>query len=110
MPEEKKSRLLTGGRSKTVGSDAVEYGHLPDKNQPDMVAMMSKLLRQQAAPDVDIFNCDHVDYHYFIAVFDEVVQKKVDVPRCRLTRLIKYTDGQPNEKIKHCIQQPAAVG
>ena len=110
VPEERKSRLLTGGRSKTVGSDAVKYGHLPDKNQPDMVAMMSKLLRQQAAPDVDIFNCDPVDYHYFIAVFDEVVEKKVDDSRCRLTRLIKYTDGQPKKKIKHCIQQPAAVG
>ena len=109
VPEEKESRLLTGGRSKTAGSDAVEYGHLPDKNQPDMVAMMSKLLRQQAAPDVDIFNCDPVDYHYFIAVFDEVVEKKIDDPRGRLTRLIKYTDSQPNEMIKR-IQQPAVVG
>ena len=109
VPEEKESRLLTGGRSKTVGSDAVEYGHLPDKNQPDMVAMMSKLLRQQAAPDVDIFNGDPVDYHYFIAVFDEVIEKKIDDPWGRLTRLIKYTDSQPNEMIKR-IQQPAVVG
>ena len=109
VPEEKKSRLLTGGRSKTVGSDAVEYGYLPDKNQPDMVAMMSKLLRQQAAPDVDIFNGDPVDYHYFIAVFDEVIEKKIDDPWGRLTRLIKYTDSQPNEMIKR-IQQPAVVG
>ena len=109
VPEERKSRLLTGGRSKTVGSDAVKYGHLPHKNQPDMVAMMSKLLRQQAAPDVDIFNGDPVDYHYFIAVFDEVIEKKIDDPWGRLTRLIKYTDSQPNEMIKR-IQQPAVVG
>ena len=35
-----------------------------------MVAMMSKLLRQQAAPDVDIdiFTGDPVDYHCSIAV------------------------------------------
>ena len=112
MPEEKKSKPLTGGRSKALRSDAVEYGHLPDKNQPDIVAMMSKLLRQQAVPDVDIniFTVDPVDYHYFIAVFDEVVEKKIDDPRGRLTRLIKYTDGQPKEMIKHCSQQPAAVG
>ena len=109
VPEERKSRLLTGGRSKTVGSDAVKYGHLPHKNQPDMVAMMSKLLRQQAAPDVDIFNGDPVDYHYFIAVLDEVIEKKIDDPWGRLTRLIKYTDSQPNEMIKR-IQQPAVVG
>ena len=36
--------LLDEGRSNAIRSDAVEYGHLPDKNQPDMVAMMSKLL------------------------------------------------------------------
>ena len=44
--------------------------------------MMSKLLRQQAAPDVDIniFTKNAVDYHYFILVFDEVVEKKIDNP------------------------------
>ena len=112
MPKEKKSKSLAGGKSKAIRSDAVEYGHPSDKNQSDMVAIMSKLLRQQAAPDVDIniFMGDSVDCHYFIAVFDEVVEKKIDDPRGRLTRLIKYTYGQPKEIIKHCIQQPAAVG
>ena len=105
-------KSLAGGRSEAIGSNAVECGDIPDKNQPDMVAMMSKLLRQQAAPDVDIviFTGDPVDYHYFIAVFDEVVEKKIDDPRGRLVGLIKYTDGQPKEMIKYCIQQPAAVG
>ena len=112
VPEEKRPKSLAGGRSKAIRSDAVEYGHLPDKNQPDMVAMMSKLLRQQAALDVDIniFIGDPVDYHYFITVFDVVVEKKIDDPQGRLTRLVKYTDGQPKEMIKYCIQQPAAVG
>ena len=110
VPEEKKTKSLARGRSKAIRSDAVEYGHLPDKNQPDMVTMMSKLLRQQADVDIDIFTSDPVDYNYFIAVFDEVVEKKIDDPRGRLTRLTKYTDGQPKEMIKHCIQQPAAVG
>ena len=110
VPKEKKSKSLARGRSKAIRSDAVEYGHLPDKNQPDMVTMMSKLLRQQADVDIDIFTSDPVDYNYFIAVFDEVVEKKIDDPRGRLTRLTKYTDGQPKEMIKHYIQQPAAVG
>ena len=81
-------------------------------NQEDMVGMMSKLIRQQAAPDVDIdiFSGDPVDYHYFIAVFEEVVEKKIDDLRCRLARLIRYTDGEPKEMIKHCIQQPVSVG
>ena len=29
---------------------------------------------------------------------------KIDDPRGRLTRLIKYTVGEPKELIKHCIQ------
>ena len=55
-----------------------------------MLEMMSKLLKQQTAPDVDIyiFSGDPVDYHYFIAVFEEVVEKKID----------------------DCIQQPVPVG
>ena len=55
-----------------------------------MVAMMSKLLRQQASLDVDsnIFKGDPVDYHYFIAVFDEVVEKKIDDLWGRLKKLI----------------------
>ena len=81
-------------------------------NQEDMVGMMSKLIRQQAAPDVDIdiFSGDPVDYHYFISVFEEVVEKKIDDLRGRLARLTRNTDGEPKEMIKHCIQQPVLVG
>ena len=77
-----------------------------------MVAMMSKMLREQATPDVDttIFNGAPVDYHYIIKVFDEMFKKKIDNPSGRPTRLIKYIDDQPKEMIKHCIQQPAAMG
>ena len=62
---------------------------------------MSKLIRQQAAPDVDIdiFSGDPVDYHYFIAVFEEVVEKKIDDPQGRLARVIRYTYGKPKEMI-----------
>ena len=47
-----------------------------------MVAIMIKLLRQQAAPDVDIniFTSDPVDCHYFIAGFDKMVKKTIDDP------------------------------
>ena len=112
VPEEKKLKSLAGSRSKWIRSDAVKYRHLPDKNQSDMVVMMSKLLRQQGAPDVDIdiFTGDPVDYHYFIAVFNKVFEKKISVLRGRLKRLVKYTDSQQKEMIKYCIQQPATVG
>ena len=73
--------------------------------------MMRKLLRQYAAPDVDIdILSDHpVGYHYFRAVFEEVLEKKIDDPRGRMTRLIRYTDSEPEKIIKHCIQQPVSV-
>ena len=60
----------------------MKTAHKSEGNQEDMVGMMSKLLRQQAAPDVDIniFSGDPVDNHYFIAVFEEVVEKKIGNP------------------------------
>ena len=78
----------------------------------EIAQMMSKLLMQQAAPEVDfdVFTGDPTKYHYFLAVFEEVVQKKIDDARGGLTRFIKYTDGEPKEIIKHCIQQPANIG
>ena len=55
----------------------------------EMPQMMSKLLRQQAAPEVDIdaFIGDPTEYHYFLAVLE-----KIDDARSRLTRLIICED------------------
>lgn len=40
--------------------------------------MMWQLLRQQSAPDVDIgiFSGNPVDFHYFMAMFNEIVKRK----------------------------------
>ena len=83
-----------------------------EKNQEDMGGMIRKLLRHQAAPDadIDILSVLPIDYNYFITVFEEVAEKNIDDPRDRLTRLIKYTDGELKEMIEHCIQQPVSVG
>ena len=55
----------------------------------EMAQMMGKLLRQQAAPEVDIdaFIGDPTEYHYFLAVLE-----KIDDARSRLTRLIICED------------------
>ena len=45
-----------------------------------------------------------------MALFKEVVESKIDDPRGRLTRLIKYTTGDAKEFIKHCIQLPSNEG
>ena len=41
-----------------------------------------------------------LEFHYFMAVFDEAVEKKIEVPRGKLTRLIKYTTGEVKEMVK----------
>ena len=46
---------------------------------------------------------------YFMEIFKEIVEKRID-PRGRLTRLIKYTNGEAKDLIKHCIQQPLSEG
>ena len=35
----------------------------------------------------------------------EVVESKIENPHGRLTRLIKYTNREAKELIKHCIEQ-----
>ena len=45
-----------------------------------------------------------------MALFHEVVEKKTDDSRGRLTRLIKYTKGEAKDMIKNCIQLPAKIG
>ena len=74
--------------------------------------MLCKFMQQQGEPevDIDIFSEDPLEYHYFMEVFKEVVEKRIQDPRGRLTRLIKYTTGEAKDLIKHCIQQPTAEG
>ena len=43
--------------------------------------------------DVEVFDGNLLNFKYFISVFKEVVETKLDNPRGGLTRLIKYTSG-----------------
>ena len=74
--------------------------------------VLCNLVKQQSASDVDldVFNGNPLGYHYFMALFHELVEKRIEDLRGRLTCLIKYIKGDPKEMIKHCVQQPAAVG
>ena len=53
--------------------------------------MMCRLLKQQSPPEIeiDVSDGNPVEFHYFMAVFREVVKSRCD--RGKLTRLIKYT-------------------
>ena len=49
------------------------------------------LVKKQSAPDteLDVFAGNPLDFHYFIKLFHEVVEKRIDDPRGRLARLLK---------------------
>ena len=82
------------------------------KNTEELSQMMCNLLHHQSAPNVEIeiFTGNPLDYHYFMTVFKEAVEYKIDDPHRRLVRLLKYTEGEARETIKHCIQQPVDIG
>ena len=57
-----------------------------------------------------MFGGNSLEFHYFMAVFDEAVEKKIEDPCGKLTRLIKYTIGEVKEMLKNCIQLPPKEG
>ena len=83
-----------------------------DQEECQISKMMCQLLKQQSAPDIDIdiFSVNSTKFQYFMAVFNEIMEKKVDDPRGKLTRLIKYTTGDVKETLKNCIQLAAEIG
>ena len=74
--------------------------------------VLCQLLKQQSTPDVDIdlFDGNPLNFKYFMTLFREVVESKIEDLRGRLTRLIKYKPGEAKELMKHCIEQPANKG
>ena len=83
-----------------------------ERDQKNITEMTCELLRQQAAPEleIDIFDGNPMDFNYVMAVFKEVVEKKVTDPRGRLIHLIKFTRREAKEIAKNCIQLPSEVG
>ena len=73
---------------------------------------LCKLFQLQAAREVDMeqFDGNPLNYHYFLALFDEVIETKIEEPRGRMTGLIKLTTGESKVLIKHCIQMPHNKG
>ena len=69
--------------------------------------MLCKLLTAAPKVDMEPFDGNTLNYHYFVALFKEVVESKIDDLRGRLPRLIKYTTGDAKELIKHCIELPS---
>ena len=73
--------------------------------------LMVQTLKLTAAPkvDIDTFSGDPLEFIYFIENFKDVVENVVDSPKQRLVRLLKYTEGEAKELIKHCIHEEPEV-
>ena len=69
--------------------------------------LMMQTMKLQAAPkvEIDIFYGDPLEYSYFLENFKDVVENLIDDPKQRLLRLLKYTDGDAKQLIKHCVHE-----
>ena len=73
-------------------------------SEKNIVNELCHLVKQQSAPDIelDVFDGNLLDFHYFMTLFDEEVEKRIDDLRGRLARLVKHTSGNAKEMVKHC--------
>ena len=79
-----------------------------NKHEIDTNEILCRLMKQQSAPEVDIdsFDGNPMNYRYFMAIFKEVVENRIDDPRGRLIRLIKYIKEDAKGLVMNCIHQP----
>ena len=95
--------------SKPIGE---RYKKVHVLDSEDVSEILCKLLKLQTEPEVDMepFDGSVLKNHHFMALFKEAVESKVEDPRGRLIRLLKYTLGEAKELINHCIQLPSNEG
>ena len=77
--------------------------NLRRNNYVNVAEVMCKLVNQQSTPevDIDVFRGNPLDF--FMAVFDEAVEKKIENPHGKLTPLIKYITGEVKKMVKNCM-------
>ena len=82
--------------------------NLRSNNDFNVAEMMCKLVNEHSAPeiDIDVFGEDPLEFHYFMAAFDEAVEKKIEELRGKLIRQVKCTTKEVKEMVTNCIQLP----
>ena len=89
-----------------VGMENEEIDRRVTARQADITSMICHLLKLQSTPDLnlDVFDENSLEYHNFMTLSHELVEKRIDNPKGRLTRLIRYTKGYHKDMIQHCLQ------
>ena len=69
--------------------------------QNNITEMFCKVVKEQSAPqvDLDLFDGNPLEYTYFMSMFKESVEKKIENPKGKLTRLIQCTRGEAKDLI-----------
>ena len=106
-----KSKVVGGQKPVTELTTAIQPGVAPNIFPTEIVttsqiqmAMLDMVKLQSAPkPDLDKFSGDPLEYLYFKASFQDVVEKTVSDQTGRLTRLINFTEGEPKDLIKHLV-------
>ena len=83
-----------------------------DKDQEGVADMICNFSQQQGDPDVEVDKLirNLLKYKYFFKMFEAIVERKIKDPVGRLTRLIKFTDGEPKDLVKRCIHLIPDIG
>ena len=80
--------------------------------QNNITEMLCKLVKEQSAPQVDLkpFDGNPLEYTFFMSMLRESVEKKIEDPKGRLTRIIQYTRGEAKYLIKNFINNRPEYG
>ena len=80
--------------------------------QNNIIEIMCKLVKEQSAPTVHLepFDENPLEYTYFMSMFRESVEKKIEDPKVRLTRLIQYNRGEAKDLIMNFINDRPEYG
>ena len=75
-------------------------------------SLLTQMVGYLQAPEaeIDVFRGSPLEYEYFMATFHEAVEKKIEDPMGRLTRLLQYLRGDAKELVKGCIHMPPIEG
>ena len=107
---DKKQELMDEKRDSAT-SRRIMHQYPPKEDSSSSVTRLTELMMQtmklQAAPkvEIDVFYGDPLEYSYFLENFKDVVENLIDDPKQRLLRLLKFTDGEAKQLIKHCVHE-----
>ena len=80
----KDSSMKVDKRSEIKSERKKDKEKFTDTSESDILC---KMMKQQSAPEINInvFDGNPLNFHYFMAVFKETVEKKIEYTRGRLT-------------------------